>query len=67
MQFAGVRPFSPAGSALGLGANAALPGETEEQKKKRLAAIAASTRNIAGALGGTLSPAGANLFGGMTL
>ncbi len=61
-QSAGVSPlsFSPAGSALGLGATGAVSAdESEEARKKRLAGLAAAQKNIAGAL----SPAGTSLFG----
>jgi hypothetical protein len=61
-QSAGAFPlsFSPAGSALGLGAGgAASADESEEARKKRLAGLAAAQRNITGAL----SPAGTSLFG----
>ena len=65
-QSAGVSPlsFSPAGQALlGSVGSAALPGETEEQRRKRLAGLQASQKNIASALGiGGLSPVAANLF-----
>jgi hypothetical protein len=59
-QSPGVSPlsFSPAGSALGLGATGAVsPDEDEQARRKRLAAIAAARSNITGAL----SPAGTAL------
>jgi hypothetical protein len=60
-QAAGVSPlsFSPAGSALGLGAaGTASATEDEQARKKRLASIAAARTNIAG----SLSAAGGSLF-----
>jgi hypothetical protein len=60
--------FSPAGTALGFGRSGAdysdalgsgVPAESEEEKKKRLAQIAQAQNRISG----TLSPAGAALFG----
>lgn len=53
--------MSPAAQALSLGAGGASGAETEEEKKKRLLALEASQRNIAGALGGNLSPAAMSL------
>jgi hypothetical protein len=68
MQSAGVTPLtlSPVGQALfGPAANAALPGETEQQRRKRLAGLTAAQGKIASAL----SPAGAalGLGSGLTL
>lgn len=52
--------LSAAGSTLGL-------GESEEERKKRLAAMAATQQQLSGALEkasvGGLSPAGQSLFG----
>jgi hypothetical protein len=59
-QSAGASPlsFSPAGSALGLGAVGTVSADEDEAaRKKRLAGLAAAQRNITGAL----SPAGAAL------
>jgi hypothetical protein len=52
--------FSPAGSLLmGYGAPAAAGNESDEERRKRLAAVAAQREKL-----GVTSPAGAALFGG---
>ena len=54
--------FSPAGQALGFGADVAggVPAESEDEKRKRLAAIAVTQAKLGGgaANGSALSPAG---------
>jgi hypothetical protein len=55
--------YSPAGQALGFGAavnGGGAPVETEEEKRKRIAAITAAQTKISQ----SLSPAGQALFGG---
>jgi hypothetical protein len=53
--------LSPASQQLGLGSSSAeqAAGETEAERRRRLAAIASSTARL-----GALSPAGMVLFGG---
>jgi hypothetical protein len=55
--------ISPAGEALNLGAST--PYETEEARKKRLAAVASSQKSLGvGPMpGASLSPAGQSLLG----
>ena len=54
--------FSPVGAALGLGdeLQQQVEGETEEQRRRRMAQIAAQKQT-----GMNMSPVGAALFGGM--
>jgi hypothetical protein len=54
--------LSPAGAELGLGGALAdqVAGETEEQRRRRMAQIAAQRQT-----GMNMSPAGMELFGGM--
>lgn len=66
----GLADFSPAGQALMSSAgnsSTALPGETEEARKRRLAALQAAQKNIAGSVGAgygaSFSPASSMMLG----